>query len=226
MHRSRRRFKSRSRSILGLLPPRYLAESRGTMHPISLDAERLRLRELTHDDKNALYKVYGDPESTRHLSIEPRSLEQIEETIGSAIKSAQTQPREVYMLAIASTDTNELVGAARLGTGEYQSGQIGFAMRPDQWGHGKGTETVHLLQYLGFCVLKLHRIWGARSPVNEASARTMRGAGMVEEGTIRGHLYTRGAWRDSVVHSILSDEYTPAPAIRPTIDEGRLDAGA
>ncbi len=30
---------------------------------------------------------------------------------------------------------------------------------------------------------------------------------MVEEGTIRGHLFTRGAWRDSVVHSILADDY-------------------
>jgi ribosomal-protein-alanine N-acetyltransferase len=32
-------------------------------------------------------------------------------------------------------------------------------------------------------------------------------AAMIEEGTIRGHLFTRGAWRDSIVHSILSDEY-------------------
>lgn len=170
--------------------------------------------------------MYGDPESTRHLSFEPRSLEQIEGIIDSAIKAALAQPREVYMLAIASTDTNELVGAARLGVGEHQSGQIGFALRPDQWGHGKGTETVHLLQYLGFCELKLHRIWGARSPLNEASARTMGAAGMLEEGTIRGHLFTRGAWRDSVVHSILSDEYTPQPATRPMTQESRPDAGA
>jgi RimJ/RimL family protein N-acetyltransferase len=32
--------------------------------------------------------------------------------------------------------------------------------------------------------------------------------GMVEEGRIRGHLLVRGAWRDSVVHSILEDEWT------------------
>ncbi|MGH3158847.1 MAG: GNAT family N-acetyltransferase [Streptosporangiaceae bacterium] len=84
---------------------------------------------------------------------------------------------------------------------------MGFALRPDRWGQGRGTETVCLLQRLGFEELKLHRIWGARSPVNEASARTMLAADMIEEGTIRGHLFTRGAWRDSVVHSILSNEY-------------------
>jgi [ribosomal protein S5]-alanine N-acetyltransferase len=64
-------------------------------------------------------------------------------------------------------------------------------------GEGKGTETVLLLQHLGFKGLGLHRIWGARSPINDASSRTMLCAGMIEEGRIRGHLYSRGAWRDS-----------------------------
>jgi RimJ/RimL family protein N-acetyltransferase len=31
--------------------------------------------------------------------------------------------------------------------------------------------------------------------------------GMVEEGTIRGHLQLAGGWRDSVVHSILAPEW-------------------
>ena len=35
----------------------------------------------------------------------------------------------------------------------------------------------------------------------------MRAAGMIEEGTIRGHLYTRGAWRDSELRSILREEF-------------------
>ncbi len=45
---------------------------------------------------------------------------------------------------------------------------------------------VRLLLSVGFDDLRLHRIWGARSPQNEASARTMAAVGMVEEGTIRG----------------------------------------
>jgi RimJ/RimL family protein N-acetyltransferase len=110
------------------------------------------------------------------------------------------------MIAVADKD-EALIGAARVATGEHQSATIGFALRPDQCGQGKGRETVRLLQRLGFTELGLHRIWGARSPLNEASARTMWAAGMTEEGTIRGHLYTRGAWRDSVVHSILREEF-------------------
>jgi ribosomal-protein-alanine N-acetyltransferase len=60
----------------------------------------------------------------------------------------------------------------------------------------------------GFEELGVHRIWGHAAPVNLASARTMNNAHMIEEGIIRGHLLTRGAWRDSIVHAILAEEYT------------------
>ncbi|AXE85737.1 ribosomal-protein-S5-alanine N-acetyltransferase [Streptomyces sp. Go-475] len=60
---------------------------------------------------------------------------------------------------------------------------------------------------LGFEKLGLHRIWGARSPANEASAKTMARAGMVEEGRIREHVHKAGAWRDSIVHAILDREW-------------------
>ena len=164
------------------------------------------LRELAEADTAALRKVYGNDQATRHLSFEPQSLEQVAAIISGALTSAAADPRTEYMIAVADKD-EALIGAARLATGEHQSATIGFALRPDQCGQGKGRETVRLLQRLGFTELGLHRTWGARSPLNEASARTMRAAGMTEEGTIRGHLYTRGAWRDSVVHSILREEF-------------------
>jgi ribosomal-protein-alanine N-acetyltransferase len=177
------------------------------LYPAEIPGSMVMLRELTDADVTALHKVYGDEEATRHLSFEPRTIEQVEDIIKAAMASAAADPRTEYMLAVACKD-GELIGSARLATGEYESAQIGFALRPDQWGQGKGLETVRLLLRLGFTELGLHRIWGARSPLNEASARTMRAAGMIEEGTIRGHLFTRGAWRDSPVHSILREEFT------------------
>jgi [ribosomal protein S5]-alanine N-acetyltransferase len=178
-----------------------------SMYPVRLPAQTLVLREFGADDASGLYRVYGDADATRYLSFEPRDIEQVSAIVKAALASAVTDPRTEYMLAVADARSEELVGAARLALGEYQSAQIGFALRPEAWGHGRGTETVRLLERLGFAELGLHRIWGARSPLNKGSARTMRKAGMVEEGTIRGHLFTRGAWRDSVVHSILADEY-------------------
>ncbi len=176
-----------------------------SLYPAEVPGSVVTLRELTESDVAALHKVYGDEKATRHLSFEPRTIKQVEGMIKAAMASATTEPRTEYMLAVADKD-GELIGSARLATGEYASAQIGFALGPDHWGQGKGLETVRLLQHLGFSELGPHRVWGARSPLNQASARTMLAAGIIEEGTIRGHLFTRGAWRNSVVHSILREE--------------------
>jgi ribosomal-protein-alanine N-acetyltransferase len=177
------------------------------MYPVALKGDVIALREFDQSDTVALHKVYGDPQATEHLSFESKGIPELDRIVNDAIDSAKESPRTVYMLAVTRADDDELIGVARLGTGEYQSAQIGFALRADQWGQGWGIAIVRLLERLGFEELKLHRIWGARSPLNDRSQRTMSAAGMIEEGTIRGHLFTRGAWRDSVVHAILSDEY-------------------
>ena len=175
--------------------------------PIRVDGQRLCLREFAPGDVDGLLRIYGDPVATRHLSFEPRTREQVSGIVADAIEQAAATPRTVYALVVTRRDSSELIGMARLATGEHRSGQIGFALRPDQWGHGLGTETVRLLLALAFDKIGLHRVWGARSPLNDASARTMATAGMIPEGRIRDHVHVRGAWRDSLTHSILEHEW-------------------
>lgn len=62
------------------------------------------LRELAEADTVALHKVYGNDEATRHLSFEPRSMEQVAAIISGALKSAAADPRTEYMVAIADKD--------------------------------------------------------------------------------------------------------------------------
>ncbi|MGY5009885.1 GNAT family N-acetyltransferase [Streptomyces sp. 900105755] len=181
------------------------------MYPVRRSSQRLRLRELTVDDVDAVFAIYGDPEATEHLSFEPRTQEQVGQIVARSIASATAEPRDEYALAIVERDTNALIGYGRLAMDPHQqrAATFGFALRPDAWGVGYGRETVRLLLGLGFDDLDLHRIWGARSPLNEASAKTMTAAGMIEEGTIRAHIKKAGRWRDSVVHSILDEEWKP-----------------
>jgi ribosomal-protein-alanine N-acetyltransferase len=190
------------------------------MHPVEVTGARgrVRLREFRLGDAAALHLVYGDPEATRYLSFEPRSREDVELIVGRILVGARAVPRREYAMAVERTssppggDGAALIGMARLAVGDHRSGQIGFALRPDHWHQGFGTEAVQALLLLAFERLALHRVWGARSPTNQASARLMSRLGMREEGRIRHHVYVRGAWRDSVVHSILEDEWVAARA--------------
>lgn len=179
------------------------------MHPVARSSTRLALRELTIEDVDMVLAVYGSPEATEHLSFEPRTRDQVAQIVTRSIAAATADPRSEYALAVVKRDTDDVIGFGRLAMDPHQqrAATFGFALRPDAWGVGHGLETVRLLLGLGFETLALHRMWGARSPLNEASAKTMAAAGMVEEGTIRGHILKAGQWRDSVVHAMLADEW-------------------
>ncbi|MET8957540.1 GNAT family protein [Streptomyces sp. NPDC004533] len=179
------------------------------MYPVTRSSARLALRELIIEDADPVLAIYGSPEATEHLSFEPRTREQVGQIVARSIAAATATPRTEYALAVIERETGELIGFGRLATDPHQQrgATMGFALRPDAWGVGYGVETVRLLLAVGFDDLGLHRIWGARSPLNEASAKTMSAVGMVEEGLIREHVLKAGAWRDSVVHAILDREW-------------------
>ncbi|NJQ02911.1 GNAT family N-acetyltransferase [Streptomyces zingiberis] len=177
-----------------------------------LTTPRLRFRELHGDDAQALHAVYGDPRATEHLSFEPLSPEQVRQLTDRWVATATADPRTEYALPVLPRDGEELIGLARLAMDPHQpeAATIGFALRPDHWGRGYGTETVRALMDLAFGSLGLHRLWAARSPANTASHHVLTKAGMVEEGRIRGHVHVRGAWRDSVTYSVLEEEWRAA----------------
>ncbi|KAB7845530.1 GNAT family N-acetyltransferase [Streptomyces mobaraensis] len=179
------------------------------MYPVSRRGQRLELRELTIDDVDAVLAIYGDSEATEHLSFTPRSRQDVGHIVARSIASATTVPRTEFALAVVERESSNLIGYGRLATDPHQprASTVGFALRPDAWGVGYGVETIHLLLALAFEDLSLHRVWGARSPLNTASARAMQRAGMIEEGRIRQHVFKAGQWRDSIVHAILADEW-------------------
>ncbi|GAA3466057.1 GNAT family N-acetyltransferase [Nonomuraea roseola] len=180
------------------------------MYPVLITSPRLGLREFTPDDVDALTDIYGDPRVVEHMSFEPRDRDQVETTISNVTAAARVEPRTEYSLA-AVLPSGHLAAFARLAIDTQHpgqsSGQLGFALRADLWGQGLGSEVVRLLLRLGFDELGLYRLWGARGPDNQPSARVMTKLGMIEEGRIRGHINVGGRWRDSVVHSILEPEW-------------------
>ncbi len=182
------------------------------MHQLHRLGERLLARELEPGDVDAVHAIYGDPRATEHLSFDPRTRDQVEQIVARSIEAAHADERHEYAFAVVERTSGELVGFGRLALDPHQprAATMGFALRASSWGHGYGVETVWLLLAVAFEDLGLHRVWGARSPSNEASARTMERAGMVVEGRIRAHIQRGGSWRDSIVHAVLNHEWKSA----------------
>lgn len=80
-------------------------------------------------------------------------------------------------------------------------------MHPAYWGQGFATEMANVLLAFDFEQLGMHRIFATCDPKNIASFSVLEKAGFQSEGRIRDHLRINGGWRDSLIYSMLRDEW-------------------
>jgi RimJ/RimL family protein N-acetyltransferase len=182
------------------------------MYPIMLPGHVVTVRDFRLDDVTAALRIVGDDQVTRWLSFDSRDLTGAAAMIEAAVERAQQEPRTEFYLAVTVAPDDELIGFARLALDGVRAGKLGYAIRADKWGHGYATDAVHTLTHFGFHQLGLHRISAAIGPDNAASIRVVERLGMRYEGRIRDHVFTNGAWRDSLLYSVLDHEWATTRA--------------
>ncbi len=176
------------------------------MHPVKIGSPRLALREFRLDDVDATLGLVSDDRVTRWLSFDSRNRDQTSRMIEGVIELAQREPRTEYYLAITLGD-DTLVGFVRLARGGVQAAKLGYAIAADYWGRGYASDATRLMVDFGFRTLALHRISAAIGPDNAPSIVVAQRLGMSYEGTLRHHVFTNGGWRDSLLYSVLEDDW-------------------
>jgi RimJ/RimL family protein N-acetyltransferase len=74
------------------------------------------------------------------------------------------------------------------------------------WGRGYGREAVSMLTEYGFRYRNLHKVHLSTNATNERAIRAYRAAGFVEEGRLRQHVWSDGAYIDLVEMGRLRDD--------------------
>lgn len=178
---------------------------------IPLRSRRLTLREFRRDDLDESLTVVSDETVTRWLSFDSKSRTEQAALLDAVIARASADPRDEYYFAICIRETGRLVGFCRLGLSGVRAGKLGYALAGKHWGNGYATEAVATMLRFGFAELELHRITAAIGPDNTRSIALVQNLGFRYEGSLRDHVFTNGAWRHSVLYSLLSHEWaTPA----------------
>jgi [ribosomal protein S5]-alanine N-acetyltransferase len=180
-----------------------------SVYPVTIPGPRIHLREFRLDDLDACLDVVGDPDVTRSLSFDTRDRDTQARILAADVDRAQQADRPDYYLAIANLD-DLLIGFVRIGLGGRRSGELGYAIRRTDWGNAYATEAAQLMITFAFDVLELHRIQAACGPENHASQRMLARLGFTPEGRMRDHVHTNGAWRDSLLYSVLAHEWQPS----------------
>lgn len=174
------------------------------MSDITTVTESTPLGEFRADDVDA---VLGDDRVTRWLSFDSRTREQQAQMLTGVIERARHTPRTEYYLAVTPHTDDRLIGFARLGLGGVQAAKLGAAIAADHWRCGYALDAARTPIGYGFTTLGLHRISGAIGPDNAASIALITRLGFTREGRLRDHVFTNGAWRDSILYSLLAPEW-------------------
>ncbi len=171
--------------------------------PLTLQGDRVVLRDFTVADVNDAASIVGDERVTRWLSFERRDLDGARRMVEAAIQAAGQDPRSEYYLAVVEPATGQVVGFARLALSSVRAAKLGYAVHADHWGKGYAPDAVRALVWHGFDALGLHRITAAVGPDNERSVAVLRRLGFALEGRLRDHVHSNGTWRDSLLLSLL-----------------------
>ncbi len=145
---------------------------------ILIETERLLLREITLDDKEALFKLHSNPVVQKYTG-EPvvKSIEEMTKAIETRIIDYKKYGFGRWATILKSE--KQFIGWAGLAyLPEFDEVDLGYRFLPEYWGIGLATEASRAILNYGFNSLKLKKIVAIALKENKASIKVMEKVGM------------------------------------------------
>jgi RimJ/RimL family protein N-acetyltransferase len=174
-----------------------------------LRGERTTLREFRTSDLDDYFAIAGDDRVTDWMAFDSYDRAKAEQNLAGIVRRSAQDDRPDYMLAVTRPDDDHVIGFARIAPSGPWVAKLGYAIGADHWGRGYATDAARVLLRFAFDALGRHRVTAAIGPENEASIAVVKHLGFSYEGHLRDHVFTNGGWRDSLLYSLLEDEYSP-----------------
>lgn len=152
--------------------------------------DRLRIREHTPEDLDALYDLYDDPQARRYL--EPLCPDRSEE--GALLRAYIEKVYGLYgygMWAVCEKESGELIG--RMGFAPYQGGgtppSFGYLIRADYRRRGMAAEAGRAVLAFADSELDFPAIGAQTASDNTASIALLRSLGFTKQSQENGMQY-------------------------------------
>lgn len=171
-----------------------------------IEGRSIDFRAVEDEDANTFYNWFNDPEVTRFLHVPFPTISLAEER---AIVERLRDNKDQHTFAIVLKD-GALIGTCALRNFNWsaRSAEIGIVIgEKAQWGKGYGGDAVDLLLTIAFQSLNLHKVWLTCATYNERGLRAYSRLGFREDGRMRDDRFMDGRYHDTVVMSILEDEW-------------------
>jgi len=176
-----------------------------------LTTERLRLRQLTHDDAESWMAIFGAPEVLRFLNDDPVDTPEKAIKMMDWLNGLYRDHHGVHWgITLHGDDT--VIGHCGWYAWDRSNRRvdIGYHLTPSQWGKGYATEAARAM--IGWCFdnLDVHRVQGDCTDGNIASERVMLKCGFQHEGTWRESCWEHGRFVNIKQFGLLRREFAGA----------------
>lgn len=172
-----------------------------------LETQRLIIRAISAEDKNAVYSYRSNTEINQYLSFVPESLENVAAFIAKNPKEFNL-PETWFQLVLTLKNTNEVIGdvGVHFFGAENKQIELGYTLNSMYQNKGFATEAlVKVIDFL-FTDLKKHRIVLSIDPENKASIQLAERLTFRKEGHFVKSLFFKNQWVDDVVYALLKED--------------------
>lgn len=171
-----------------------------------LEGTRVYLRPSEPEDADWSYQSMNNDMEGRRLTGTPTAFSRAQ--IAGYIERQASDPSRASFVVVRQED-DALVGEVVLNEidGRNRSSNFRIFMDAQYTGRGYGTEATRLMLDYGFGMLNLHRIELDVYTINPRALHVYEKVGFVREGVKRQNWYYDHQYYDSIVMSILEDDY-------------------
>ncbi|MED1947890.1 MULTISPECIES: GNAT family N-acetyltransferase [Brevibacillus] len=171
-----------------------------------LEGERVFLRPIGTEDTELYFRSLFNKE-TRMLTGTQKHFTREQIHLYIANKGPDSSS---VLLLICLCENDQVIGDVQIGDIDSKNRSAFIRISIDQnayQGKGYGSEALLLMLDYGFGILNLHRIELNVFAFNERAIHTYEKLGFQREGVQRQALYYNHAYHDSILMSMLADEY-------------------
>lgn len=170
----------------------------------TLATDRLILRQINANDKDALFEMRSNPEQMKYI---PRPLAREVSDIDELLERVNTgiQNKESISWAMCLKESSKLIGTigfVRMKK-EHFRGEVGYMIHPAFQGKGLTQEALKKIIEYGFETIRFHSIEAIVDPENIASRKVCEKLSFVQEAHLKENEFYDGRFLDTVIYSII-----------------------
>jgi [ribosomal protein S5]-alanine N-acetyltransferase len=178
------------------------------MHFETLNTEKLKLRILTPELFNRLFENYSDDVIKCELGL--TSDAEFNKEKKKYREGCSTYDRSFLSFLLVLKENNEVIGKCGYHNWytEHNRAELGYILNKDEHKRkGYMSEALGKILEYGFNFMGLNRVEAGIAPDNIASLSLIKKYGFTQEGYLRQHYFKDGKTHDTLLFSLLKEEF-------------------